>query len=132
MKAKLIIGIVVTFIIFCLWFAQEREITVDTEESFYSSFNVDGNKVYIHCNILIKNPNQNEVNVALAGTFNDDAENGLLKNPILDGYSSNCQTKTFILQRGDNWLDVVFIGEYAGKNQKCDRLLPEIQIIEVQ
>ena len=45
-------------------------------------------------------------------------------------YSSDLETAEFKLEKGDNWIEVVFIGDYAGKNQKYDRLLPEIKISE--
>ena len=55
-------------------------------------------------------------------------KNGLLKKSLLSGYASDYETTEFKLEKGDNWIEVIFIGDYAGKNQKYDRLLPEIII----
>lgn len=107
-------------------------VSIDIEESFYSTFKIENSKVYIYCNVLIKNPNKNGVKIELAGMFNNDFKNGLLKDPLLNGYSADCETSTFELEEGDNRIDVVFIGDYAGNNQKYDRMLPDIRIHELQ
>ena len=132
MKQKLLIIFVLSFIVLCLCSCQKREISIDGNESFYSSFKIENNKVYIYCNVLIKNPNKDAVKIALSGLFENDVKNGLLKESLLTGYASDFETTEFNLGNGDNWIEVVFIGDYAGKNQKYDRLLPEIRIIELQ
>lgn len=119
---------VLSIIAVCLYSCQKREISIDVEESFYSNFKIENNKVYIYCNVLIKNPNKNGSKIALSGLFDNDVKNGLLKESLLTGYSTDCETTTFELKEGDNRIEVVFIGDYAGKSQKYDRLLPEIKI----
>lgn len=51
---------------------------------------------------------------------------------MLTGYASDLETTEFNLENGDNRIEVVFIGDYAGKSQKYDRLLPQIKISELQ
>lgn len=128
MKNKLLIFPLVVIIVFALCSCQKKEIRIDTEESFYSNFEVKDEKVLIYCTILVKNPTKAETTITLSANFDNDVKMGLLKESSLDGYQSNLETKTFKLNKGDNWIDVVFIGEYAGKNQKHDRLLPDIQM----
>ena len=130
MKQKVLIMIALSFIVLCLCSCHKREISVDNKESFCSDFKIENNKVYIYCNVLIKNPNEGSAKIALSGVFENDVKNGLLKEPLLNGYSSDLETAEFKLEKGDNWIEVVFIGDYAGKNQKYDRLLPEIKISE--
>lgn len=132
MKQKLLIIFVLSFIVLCLCSCQKREISIDDNESFYSSFKIENNKVYIYCNVLIKNPNKDAVKIALSGLFENDVKNGLLKESLLTGYASDFETTEFNLGNGDNWIEVVFIGDYEGKNQKYDKLLPEIRISELQ
>lgn len=98
------------------------------EESFYSDFEVKDEKVLIYCTILIKNPTNTETNISLSANFDDDAKYGLLKEATLDGYQSDLETKIFKLIKGDNWIDVVFIGKHSGNSHKHDRLLPDIQM----
>lgn len=132
MKQKLLIIIVFSFIVLLLYyFSLQRAISIDYDESYYSNFKVENDKVYINCNILIKNPNNAGSMIELAGMFDNDVKNGLLKKSLLTGYSTDCETTTFNLKKGDNWIEVVFIGDYAGKSQKYDRLLPEIRISEL-
>lgn len=128
MKNKLLIFPLVVIMILGLCSCQKKEIRIETEESFYSDFEVKDEKVLIYCTILVKNPTKSETNITLSANFDDDVKLGLLKDPSLDGYQPDLKTKTFKLIKGDNWIDVVFIGEYAGKNQKHDRLLPDIQL----
>lgn len=137
MKHKFLIVIVLSFIVLCFCSCQKREISIDGKESFYSSFKIENNKVYIYCNVLIKNSKKDSVKIALSGVFENDVKNGLLKEALLkeallNGYSSDFETTEFNLEKGDNWIEVVFIGDHAGKNQKYDRLLPEIKISELQ
>lgn len=128
MKYKLFIFPLVMIMIFGLCSCQKKEIRIDTEESFYSNFEVKDEKVLIYCTILIKNPTNAEANITLSANFDKDVKLGLLKESSLDGYQPDLETKTFKLIKGDNWIDVVFIGDYAGKYQKHDRLLPDIQM----
>lgn len=128
MKNKLLIFPLVVIIVFALCLCQKKEIRIDAGESFYSDFEVKDEKVLIYCTILVKNPTKSETNITLSANFDNDVKLGLLKDASLDGYQSDLETKTFNIIKGDNWIDVVFIGEYAGKNQKHDRLLPDIQL----
>ena len=128
MKNKLRIFTLVVIMILGLCSCQKKEIRIDAGESFYSYFEVKDEKVLIYCTILVKNPTKAETTITLSANFDDDVKLGLLKDASLDGYQSDLETKTFKLNKGDNWIDVVFIGEYAGKNQKHDRLLPDIQM----
>lgn len=96
----------------------KREISIDSKGSFYSGFEIENDKVYIYCNVLIKNPNKDVAKIALSGIFENDAKNGLLKESMLTGYASDLETTEFNLENGDNRIEVVFIGDYAGKKPK--------------
>lgn len=132
MKQKRLIILVLSFMVLCFCSCQKREISIDGKESFYSGFEIENDKVYIYCNVLIKNPNKDVAKIALSGIFENDAKNGLLKETMLTGYASDLETTEFNLENGDNRIEVVFIGDYAGKSQKYDRLLPQIKISELQ
>ncbi|MBE7059630.1 MAG: hypothetical protein E7389_02265 [Ruminococcaceae bacterium] len=132
MKQKFLIIFILSFMVLCFCSCQKKEISVDYKESFYNSFKIENNKVYIYCSVLIKNPNKDVAKIELSGVFKNDVKNGLLKESLLSGYASDCETTEFNLKNGDNRIEVVFIGNYAGKNQKYDRLLPDINISELQ
>ena len=107
-------------------------IKLDEADSFFSDFKVEDDKVYIYCTLFIENQSDIEKNVALKASLDNDAKNGLLKEAVIDGYSVDGSTKTFKLQKGENQIDVVFIGDYAGTEERIDRLLPDIEIIEME
>ena len=56
----------------------------------------------------------------------------MLKEALVSGYSLDKSTQEFQLKKGENQLDVVFVGEYAGVDKKNDRLLPDIEITEIK
>ena len=131
MRKKFLILIAISFMITCLC-SCNREISIDGKESFYSDFKIDNNKVYIYCNLLIKNSDKTNAKIAISGVFDNDVKSGLLKQSLLSGYTSDLETTEFNLEKGNNWIEVVFVGDYAGRNQKYDRLLPEIRINKLQ
>jgi len=57
---------------------------------------------------------------------------GLLKSSELQGYNEELTISEFTLEPGENvGIPVTFIGEFAGKKQKINRLLPPIRVVEV-
>ena len=116
----------------CLPACQSRNVQLNEEKSYFSDFKVENDKVYIYCTLFIENSADDEKIIELKATLNDDAENGLLKEAVIDGYSRDEATKNFTLQKGESRIDVVFIGEYAGTDEKLNRLLPDIEIIPIE
>lgn len=108
-----------------------KTIKIDTDKSSFSNFKIENDKVYIYCNLLIFNPDESETEAetALIGLFDKEAEEGLLKKAELDGYSIDLKNKVFKLKGGDNRIDVVFVGDYAGNSQKYDESLPKITLV---
>lgn len=120
-------------VVFCLYSCQQKNVDIKIgEKSFFSSFNVKDGKVYIYCTLYIENLAGEEKNVQLKALLKNDVKNGLLKEALIDGYSIDETTQCFQLQKGENCLEVVFIGEHAGGEQKYDRTLPDIKIIEIK
>ena len=56
----------------------------------------------------------------------------MLTEALVSGYSLDESTQEFQLKKGENQLDVVFVGAYAGVDKKNDRLLPDIEITEIK
>lgn len=113
----------------CMCSCKKKNICI-REDSFFSSFKVQDEKVYIYCTLFIDNPTEAEKSIALQALLENDVENGLLKEALIDAYSIDENTKHFQLQKGENRLEVVFIGEHAGGYKKHDRALPVIKILE--
>ena len=115
-----------------LFSCQSSGLQLDREDSFFSDFKVEGEKVYIYCTLFIENQSGSEKNVAFKASLDNDVKNGLLREAVIDGYAVDGSTTIFKLQNGENQIDVVFIGDYAGTEEKRDRLLPDIEIIEME
>ena len=115
-----------------LFSCQVKEIELNEEKSFFSDFKIENNKVYIYCTLFIENKSDTEKVISLKASFEKDVEIGLLKEALVSGYSLDESTQEFQLKKGENQLDVVFVGEYAGVDKKNDRLLPDIEITEIK
>ena len=111
---------------------QTKDIKLNEEKSYFSDFKIENDKVYIYCTLFIENKSDTEKVISLKASFEKDVENGLLKEALVSGYSLDESTQEFQLQKGENQLDVVFVGEYAGADKKQDRLLPDIEITEIE
>ena len=115
-----------------LFSCQTEDIKLDKEKSCFSDFKIENDKVYIYCTLYIDNKSDTEKVISLTASFEEDVENGLLKEALASGYSLDESTQEFQLEKGENQLDVVFVGEYAGVDKKNDRLLPDIEITEIK
>ena len=128
-----------TLVLFCmvcmmlsLISCQTKDIKLNEEKSYFSDFKIENDKVYIYCTLFIENKSDTEKVISLKASFEKDVENGLLKEALVSGYSLDESTQEFKLQKGENQLDVAFIGKHAGIDKKHDRLLPNIEITEIE
>lgn len=144
------IAVVATAIIF-LTLNKHTGLEVVKDTSYFSDYKVDGEKVYIYCAVTIKNSSSEEKTFKLNALFNDDVKLGLIKNSDLKGYKANpdeikllingdlkgsnidLSNDAFTIGKKDSGtFPVVFVGEFAGTNKKHDRLLPTIEITEIE
>lgn len=105
------------------------EIYVDEKQSYYSDFKVEDDKVYIRCYITLINQFNGEKTVNLCAKLPEDVAIGLLKNEEIKALDEAGSEMNFVLPpNSSETFEVVFVGEFAGTNQKQDRNLPEIFI----
>lgn len=124
--------IIISFLILCvLPGCQKKNFCTLSSESYFSHFSIENSQVYLYCNLTIENNSHVQKRVKITANFSEDKRCGLLKESTLTGYSVQSNTNYFMLSEGKNNIDVVFIGEYGGNNQKANRLLPDILITEV-
>jgi len=131
MKKAILLFCIVCMLL-CLFSCQSNDINLNKEKSFFSDFEIENDKVYIYCTLFLENQSNSQEVVEIKALFESDAKNGLLKEENLYGYTVDENSKTFTLEQGENQIDIVFIGEYAGTPEKADRLLPEIEIIKTK
>ena len=105
------------------------KIYIDKEKSYFSGFEVENDQVFIKCHITLTNTFETEKMVNLSAKLPEDVTSGLLKNEEVHVLNEDGLENVFILPaNASKTFDVVFVGEYAGTNQKNDRNLPEINI----
>ncbi len=102
-----------------------RRFELNEDKSFFSSFYVKDDKVYIECDVVIDS--LIDFDIEMCGSFKRD-EGKLLKHPVIYAYDKETGSDKFHLVQGSNSFRVVFIGDYGGTPQKADRLLPYIYI----
>ncbi|MBR3847773.1 MAG: hypothetical protein IKM21_00600 [Oscillospiraceae bacterium] len=128
MKIIIVVLLLAILAMGCLAYLQYSRMFIIEENSYFSDFYVKGDKAYIECVMVIESPR--DCDIRLLGTFPKD-EGKLLKNSSVFAYDPESESDTFHLARGRNRFEVVFIGEYGGTYRKHDRLLPEIDIAEL-
>lgn len=109
--------------------AQEK-VCVSESDSWFSDFYVLNDKVYIECVVTVEC--SEATSIQLYGCFPKD-EGKLLKDALLLGQfgdSMDSLQDTAELPAGTTELHVYFIGDFAGTNQKQDRLLPTLYFVE--
>ena len=129
---KFLVLLCIVCMMLSLFSCQVKDIKLNEEKSYFSDFKIENDKVYIYCTLFIENKSDTEKVISLKASFEKDVELGLLKEALVSGYSLDKGTQEFKLQKGENQLDVVFIGKYAGADKKHDRLLPDIEITEIE
>ena len=129
---KFLVLLCIVCMMLSLFSCQAKNVKLNEGKSYFSDFKIENDKVYIYCTLFIENKSDTEKVISLKASFEKDVENGLLKEALVSGYSLDESTQEFQLQKGENQLDVVFIGKYAGADKKQDRLLPDIEITEIE
>jgi hypothetical protein len=130
MRNYVIIFLLISIITMFCGCAKKNTLEIINKESYYSNYIIDGDKVYIECELAFNNLRETETTIELYADFPDDVELGLLKNAKIMGYHDDLLTSTFSLPEGKTRIFVVFIGDFAGTNQKHDRNLPNITIVQ--
>ena len=106
-------------------------ISVDEENSYFSDYVIEDDKVYIKCHVILTNTYDAEKTVNLSAKLPQDAASGLLKDEKIKALNEDGSQVTFVLPpNSSESFDVVFVGDFAGYERKYDKHLPEM-IIEI-
>ena len=135
MKLQIII-ILASIFIFLLYGCNGEQnlnkyILLDDTTSYFSDFEVVDDNVYIYCTIMLTNTTSKERSFRVKGFFEDDVKGHLLLESELYAYDEERET-TFSLHANETKIfEICFIGKFGGRGIKKNRLLPEIEIIDV-
>lgn len=128
-KGYIIVFVVLTISVgLYFWFHSGRnELELIQDTSFFSKYEVNGDKVYIYCEVEIRNNSSLDSTCKINALFKEDKELGLLKSGNLAGYNvGKTEDEFFIPSNSNQSFSIVFIGDYAGTYKKSNRELPEI------
>lgn len=106
-------------------------ILLDETASYFSDFEVVNDNVYIYCTIVLTNTTSKESSFRVKGFFEDDVKGHLLLESELYAYGEGMET-TFSLHANETKaFEICFVGRFGGRYKKKNRLLPKIEIIDV-
>jgi hypothetical protein len=131
-KKTIILLILLIVITSAMFFANDQKhhqtIEIIEMESFFTNFFVDSDKVYISCELLVRNTTNANQTIGLNAYIPEDVTQGLLKSAELRGYKDDKETYKFCIPKGEERIKVIFIGDFAGVKMKTNRMLPKIEI----
>lgn len=107
------------------------DIVVQKESSWFSDFEVVGDRVNFYCILCLKNTGKADQTISIYGNFDDDVRGGLVtEGRLLARDTSNPRATAFYVPGGTEIsVKVVFTGTFAGTAEKHDRLLPTLEIV---
>ena len=111
--------------------AAAKRMTILKSESSFQDFVVENDVVKLSCDIMIENSTSSDKTVSILANFEEDKENGLLKEAKIVGVDPETNNDYFVIPAYQSKrCRVVFIGTFGGNDQKQNRLLPELKVIE--
>lgn len=131
-KANVFMVIIVSCLCLLIIYRQidKENIYVVYDKSFFSDYKIENNKVFINCELFIYNNFNKEQVIELIAFDNEDVNFGLLKSSKLIGYIQGTDNHKFLLNEGENYFKVSFIGEFGGNDKKINRLLPSKIVVK--
>lgn len=113
---------------------EEKAIKVNVirSDSWFHEFYIKEDKVFFRCEITLENSSNEDEYVNLLANMQEDVDGGLLKAPIVTGYDETGKSEFFVPAHSQKEFEVLFIGDFAGKEQKRNRDLPSIECVRVK
>lgn len=104
-----------------------NEIAINYADSVFQNYYVENEIVHIICKITIENKSTSDAEVLLNAISDEDVGNGLLKKPEMCGIDTETGIAILKVEAGQLQEFIIdFQGEFAGNNQKYDRMIPDV------
>ena len=136
--AIIIVGLlcVVVGLIYFIWhFFSDNEdnVIILQEKSYLSEYEVINDEVHIYCVVSLYNQGDSAADIKLIGDFSQEVKGGLLAESELEAYFTDLSADYVTIERGASmdYLNIEFVGKYAGTSQMSSRNLPAIRILNV-
>lgn len=140
-RMKIIFLMVIIFIVACGIYliysrknAERCNVVILEKESFLSGFEVINNEVHIYCEVSLKNSSSDAKKVKLTGNFRKEVKSGLLKEDSLEACFTEFGADNIVVEGNSSKknIKIDFMGEYAGNPHMRNRLLPDIEVVEIK
>ena len=109
----------------------KEPLSIIKNDSTFIDFEVKNNKVYLYCDIKVRNTCEVEKQFYVVGNFKDDYGTLLFDSELTACNLNEDSTVFSIKGKSDEYFSIVFIGDFAEVEQKHDRNLPPMQIVIV-
>lgn len=126
----LIILIITISFCSCADSSASNVIVDNSENSSFVDFYTEDNQVYIECSLNIYYSGSGTNKIKISAVDEDDVKIGLLKSSKLTAIDKATGEDTFTLEKGENTISVLFVGDYAGIYQISKREIPRFIYIE--
>ena len=111
---------------------EQKPVKICMDESVFCDFYVEDGVVHFLCQIKVINTSSENQTFKISGFSQEDVKIGLLIDDQLIGFNTEDQSDLFIVNADSSCVfNVDFRGEFAGIQQKTDRLLPNVMEIEI-
>lgn len=119
----------ILIILLCCLGCTKKEIEIDYKNSWFSDYEIKENKVVLYCVVSITNHTFSEKKFCIQGNFIKDYNDGLLVERTLVACGLDNEDCEFrITGKSEITIKIRFIGTYAGKPIRRDRLLPALSL----
>ncbi len=128
MRIKTALTLCLTIIISALSLAgcTNSKIRLDKNNShLLGDFKVENGKVLFSCSLAVENLTDDDLTVKITAYSKEDVDGGLLKQAKMSGYCEDMISDTFKMKSGESSVTVIFVGDFAGRQVKHDRLVPD-------
>lgn len=102
----------------------------NSDKSKFVDFYTEGDYVYIQCELNVYA--EKDCTVSISAIDNEDVKSGLLKSSRLVGIDTQSGEEEFVLKQGENTVNILFRGDYAGVYQIENLDIPRFIDIEVK
>ena len=125
--------VVLSYFIWHFFSDNEDKVIILQEKSYLSEYEVINDEVHIYCVVSLYNQGNSAANVKLIGDFSQEVKGGLLVESELEAHFTDLSADyvTIESETSMDYVNIEFVGKYAGTSQMSSRNLPAIRILNV-
>ncbi|MBR1597338.1 MAG: hypothetical protein IJ661_00325 [Lachnospiraceae bacterium] len=112
----------------------ENNAIIVQEKSYLREYEIIKDEVHIYCVVSLYNQGDSTASVKLIGDFSQEVKGGLLADSELEAYFTDLSADhvTIESETSMDYVNIEFVGKYAGTSQMSSRNLPAIRVCNVE